>query len=354
MPVFPHIDVGYHREGVPAGSPQLTALAAALAHASKATLGGFYAHMGHSYGVSSPEEALDYMGQELAGLAEGARAFLTAAAAAPAAPRSASTEKIVLSLGATPTAASIQNLLLDHAAPNPVVQRYRQLIADIGADFAIEYHAGVYPVLDLQQLATRARPAHVEARGGVDSAAPGHSQSLASFADIAHRTLVEVASVYPDRGAVPEALIAAGSIVLGRDPCKSYAGWGVVTPWTATATAASAADQPRPHYDPEAGESERTGWIVGRISQEHGILTWQGPREKLRELKVGEKLLLWPNHVGLEEKIVLRVGMCANARVLSFSQACMAGASFGWYLVVDSDRSDPDEIVDVWVRCRGW
>jgi hypothetical protein len=35
-------------------------------------------------------------------------------------------------------------------------------------------------------------------------------------------------------------------------------------------------------------------------------------------------------------------------------QACIAGVNFGWYLVVDSDKADPDKVEDVWVRCRGW
>jgi D-serine deaminase-like pyridoxal phosphate-dependent protein len=37
------------------------------------------------------------------------------------------------------------------------------------------------------------------------------------------------------------------------------------------------------------------------------------------------------------------------------NHACIAGAGYGWYLVVDSEREgNEDEIVDVWVRCRGW
>lgn len=163
--------------------------------------------------------------------------------------------------------------------------------------------------MDMQQLAARARPQH---------STSDPSQSLLSYRDLGFRILAEVASVYPDRGEKPEALIAAGSIVLGREPCKSYPGWAVVTPWPA---------QSGQHYDPEG---DRTGWIVGRISQEHGILTWEASREGMRELKVGEKLLLWPNH------------------------ACIAGVNFGWYLVVDSDAEDPDRISDVWLRWRGW
>lgn len=153
----------------------------------------------------------------------------------------------------------------------------------------------------MQQLASRAR-----------------DQSLFSYRDLGFRILAEVASVYPDRGDKPEALIAAGSIVLGREPCKSYPGWGVVTPWPAT---------PGQHYDPE---DSKTGWIVGRISQEHGVLTFEGSQEGMRQLSHGEKVLIWPNH------------------------ACIAGVNFGWFLVVDGDSEDPDQVRNVWLRWRGW
>lgn len=86
-------------------------------------------------------------------------------------------------------------------------------------------------------------------------------------------------------------------------------------------------------YDITLPESERAGWIVGRTSQEHGILTWEGEEEAMggRELEVGRKVLLWPNH------------------------ACIAGAGFGWYLVVDSEgEGQGNVVVDVWARCRGW
>jgi D-serine deaminase-like pyridoxal phosphate-dependent protein len=71
---------------------------------------------------------------------------------------------------------------------------------------------------------------------------------------------------------------------------------------------------------------DRTGWIVGRVSQEHGILVWEGEREKCNLLTIGKKVMVWPNH------------------------ACVAGAGFGWYLVTDGG----EEVVDVWVRWRGW
>lgn len=302
IPIWVQIDVGYHREGVPANSGQLADIAHASSDATRTTLAGVYAHLGTSYGVGSPDEALQFMAMELEGLKEGADAFLKNIV--PKSFRSPK-NKVVLSLGATPTCTSIQNLLEESQGS----KHYRSLIEQCKSSYAVEFHAGVYPVMDMQQLATRARPLH---------AAHDPQQSLLSFRDLGFRILVEVASTYMDRGDKPEALIAGGSILLGREPCKSYPGWGVVTPWP---------EKDGQHYDPEGSQ---TGWIVGRIAQEHGVLTWEGPQERVRPLGIGQKLLVWPNH------------------------ACIAGANVGWFLVVDSERSDPERIEDVWVRWRGW
>lgn len=304
VPVWVNIDTGYHREGVPAESKQLADIANALSGSKKATLAGLYTHMGLSYGVSSPEEALKAMSEELVGLQEGAVSFLKSAGAKLDQDKNA--DKVVLSLGASPTTTAIQNLVEVESEGG---RQYRDTIENIAQSFAVEFHAGVYPVMDMQQLATRARPQH-------STVSP--EKSLLSYKDIGLRILTEVASVYPDRGEKPEALIAAGGIVLGREPCKSYEGWGVVTPWPRNSNH---------FYDPEG---DRTGWIIGRIAQEHGILVWEGAQNNLRQLNVGQKLLVWPNH------------------------ACIAGVNFGWYLVVDSDKSDADKVEDVWVRWRGW
>lgn len=299
IPVWVNIDVGDHREGVSANSAQLAAIAQALATSKKARMAGVYTHLGSSYGSSSPQDALKYMSEELEGLRLGAVEFLKNAGT------NDSSERIALSLGASPTAMSMQNLLQG----NEDAKQYREMIDKIKESFKLEFHAGVYPVMDMQQMATRARPKHVES---------DPSQSLHSYSDIGFRILAEVASLYPDRGEKPEGLIAAGSIVLGREPCKSYSGWGVITPWPA---------KTGPHYDPDGS---KTGWIVGRISQEHGILVWEGLKDDVRQLELGQKVMVWPNH------------------------ACIAGVNFGWYLVVDSDARDPDKVQDVWLRWRGW
>ncbi|KAL8797858.1 MAG: hypothetical protein Q9195_000210, partial [Heterodermia aff. obscurata] len=205
--------------------------------------------------------------------------------------------RLILSVGATPTATSIQGLQ-DEADDVDLhdsnhVRGIKKYLEDLATYHEIEIHAGVYPILDLQQLATRTK-------------APPPSAEP-SFADLALTILAEVVSTYPQR---EEALIAAGTLALGREPCKSYPGWGRISPWNTT--------------------SAETGWMIGRISQEHSILTKDGDADKA-ELHVGQKVRIWPNH------------------------ACIAGAGFGWYLIVDSSlpENQRDTVVDVWVRWRG-
>lgn len=255
--------------------------------------------MGESYGSSSPQEALEFLMNEVKDAKAGADQILQSMPNEP-------TGRLTISLGATPTATAVQNALVE----TEWNQKFRSYIEEVKDTYDVEIHAGVYPVLDMQQLATRARPTSAEGK------------PLLSTENIGLRILVEVASTYDEREK-PEALIAAGSIVLGREPCKSYSGWGVVTNWSS----GSAHAGPSSVYDPE---NSKTGWIVGRISQEHGNLTWEGSTDGMRELAIGEKVMIWPNH------------------------ACMAGPNFGYYIVVDGESSEPDKVVDVWSRWRGW
>jgi D-serine deaminase-like pyridoxal phosphate-dependent protein len=277
VPLFIKIAAPISRAGLLPKSASIKPLVQAIASTPKVQLVGAYAHMGESYGSSSPQEALEFLMNEVKDAQAGADQIVEALP-------SRSTGKLTISLGATPTATAVQNA-------------------------HVEIHAGVYPVLDMQQLATRARPTSADGK------------PLLSTENIALRILVEVASTYDEREK-PEALIAAGSIVLGREPCKSYPGWGVVTHWSDSAHADASSV-----YDPEGS---KTGWIVGRISQEHGNLTWEGSTDGMRKLAIGDKVMIWPNH------------------------ACMAGPNFGYYVVVDGESSEPDKVVDVWPRWRGW
>lgn len=291
-PVYIKIDTGYGRAGVEPASKTLKAIQTTLAKSRAVHLMGLYSHLGHSYGFSTPMESLEGLMTEFDTLHRVAETTF------------AGTE-LTLSVGATPTATAAQVLVDNEAFSNfegmdQVKARWTKLKQ---LRNKLEIHAGVYPFLDMQQLATQARTSNL------------------SEQNIALRVLVEVASLYTERSK-PEALIAAGSLALGREPCKSYSGWGVVSPWSSLPRAAK--------QHTYSSSKDKRGWIVGRTSQEHGILTWEGEREGMRELEIGEKLMVWPNH------------------------ACVAGAGFGWYFIVDSDVDGGETVQDVWVRCRGW
>ncbi|KAF3047729.1 hypothetical protein E8E12_011542 [Didymella heteroderae] len=295
------IDTGYHRAGITTSSPRFKPLVDAVLakDGSKGegavVLKGFYSHFGHSYAGSSEDDAASGLIDELVGLEEAARAV----------PESLR-KGLVLSIGATPTATAAQNML---SSSSPRVEEFHAVLSRLKEQFVVELHAGVYPLLDCQQVATHARPAEGASAEGF--------QPLNKDA-IAIRMLVEVTSVYTEREK-PEALVSAGSLAMGREPCKSYPGWGMVTGSLGNSNTSSVYDE----------FGAKTGWIVGRISQEHGILTWEGDKSKCNKLAIGDKIEVWPNH------------------------ACVAGAGFGWYLVVDSEQGG-DQVVDVWPRWRGW
>ncbi|CAD6441954.1 c83debc3-2c11-4e90-81bf-4aea25317828 [Sclerotinia trifoliorum] len=298
--IFIKIDMGGHRAGVIPSTDicsQLIASVISLANRNVCILHGLYSHAGHSYSSNSQTAALDYLRQEFEAL------LITSGEVHSAA---GTVFPLMLSVGATPTSSAIRNLLLPSISSEgsneiSVLKATMIAIRDVGCE--IEIHAGVYPMLDMQQLATHALP-----------------EEILSWSSVAITVLAEIASLYPSRGAAgsPEALITAGSLALGREPCKAYSGWGIVSPWNRDSFAL-----------PNTGPEAYSGWQISRISQEHGILTNPGKNDS--ELSIGQKLRIWPNH------------------------ACIAGAGFGWYLIVDETREGKeDEIIDVWVRWRGW
>jgi D-serine deaminase-like pyridoxal phosphate-dependent protein len=298
--IFIKIGTGYERAGIKTSSSHFPSLVETIVsktqeNGSKCFLRGFYSHFGHSYAGSSEDDAANGLIEELVGLDNALKAV----------PESFEGGKLVLSVGATPTATAAQNML---STSSPRCQDFQDILSRLKKSHIVELHAGVYPLLDCQQIATHARPSSSSAEASLAF------QPLAK-SKIGIRMLVEVTSVYNERSK-PEALVACGSLAMGREPCKSYPGWGIVTPDLGNASA-------KHIYDEREG---RTGWIVGRVSQEHGILTWEGERSECKELGIGDRVMVWPNH------------------------ACVAGAGFGWYLVVD----DGETVVDVWVRWRGW
>ena len=306
--VFIKVNTGYGRAGVSPLSNALTDLIKEINVSENKQgyrLEGLYSHAGHSYGVSSKSGAAQCLHDEITGLH-----LAVNLAKHVSTTQELRNRRFTLSVGATPSATSIQTLayLRDEDKGIPQI-RLKELIEDVATDYTLEVHAGVYPFLDMQQLATKASPSATHSILDVDT-------SSLSYSDIALTILAEVASEYSDREPV-ERLIAAGSLALGREPCKSYDGWGIVSDWG---------------HSPSHPMERATGWKVARVSQEHGILQPISESGLASGLKVGQKIRIWPNH------------------------ACIAGAGFGFYLVVDSDGPDDarDKIVDVWVRCRGW
>jgi D-serine deaminase-like pyridoxal phosphate-dependent protein len=325
--VFIKIDTGYHRAGIPADSETFKLIINRLSQSKEAKLRGFYSHLGHSYSFSTPEESLAGLMTEIRVLLETTEAVMRSTSFLRHS--SSDSDPIILSVGATPTTTAAQNLLTLAEDEQPM-KEWRSFQKQLYAQHCeLELHAGVYAFLDLQQVATGARPA--KQPGGANQIS-----ATLSVQNIAIRVLAEVASVYNER-VKKEALIAAGSLALGREPCKSYPGWGIVTPWRPLVNQAVSDDGMASiddrYFDPAASHN---GWIVGRISQEHGILTYESdggtvaPEQAGSEFTVGDKVLIWPNH------------------------ACVTAAAHGWYFVVDSDSNNADLVRDVWVRWRGW
>ena len=327
--VFLKLDTGLGRAGLPPGSEVFSALVAATIEAmqsGKCALQGLYSHASQSYSETEPERAMDILSDELRGCqvasAEVQKQF------AAKSPSAGGDHPLVLSVGATPTATAARNLVANVTASRSAsAQQLRGLIQGLQAEqrHTIELHAGVYPFLDLQQISTQAAPAAPRGHRSSGGEQTQPSKAL-DCTDVAFTVLTEVASVYAHRDP-PQALVTAGSLALGREPCPRYAGFGAIQSREGGAARA----------DGWAGPG-RAGWVVGKISQEHGLLfpeeatgwegasTWTPGTQIDVPFAVGQRLRVIPNH------------------------ACIAGAGFPWYYVVDGG----DEIVDIWVRCQGW
>jgi D-serine deaminase-like pyridoxal phosphate-dependent protein len=283
--VFVKVDTGYHRAGLPPLSLNKNGLLEKLSFAEesgRAQILGLYSHSSLSYSGTTPEQAMGHLISEIRGCKEALQENLHLL------PK----RELIISVGATPQVVSSQNLLRSDTSCSEA-QKLKALLTETN----VELHAGVYSILDMQQLSTHST---------TDSGKPAD--------EIAISVLAEVCSVYNDgERDKPEALVAAGTLALGREPCPSYPGWGLVSPW---------------RQNDQTSAAEKL--ILARISQEHAIVTWEDDSQAKIPLAVGQAIKVYPNH------------------------ACVTGAFYGWYFVVDSDQdSDAARIVDVWVRVRG-
>ncbi|EMG45919.1 hypothetical protein SBY92_004572 [Candida maltosa Xu316] len=231
--VFVKVDQGTHRAGLEVGDSELASLIAKLLDPEvkqHVQLYGFYCHAGNSYGVNSESSARDMLIDEIK----------QANNAAKLARKIDPDVKLILSVGATPTAHASESLTQD------------ELIKKLDGDEIfgeLELHAGNYPCCDLQQLATQC----VQAK------------------DISLTVLAEVVSTYPNRQdhTPGEQLINAGVLSLARES-SAFEGFGHVV-------------KPSGYGD----------WFVGKISQEHGVLY---PQRDCKFFPYGTKLRIIPQH----------------------------------------------------------
>ncbi|GKU06420.1 d-serine dehydratase [Fusarium langsethiae] len=301
--VFLKVDTGYHRAGLPPHSLNKNGLIESLAQLEKsgeAELLGLYSHSSLSYKDSTAEQAMANLEGEIQGCldAVNAQAHLFA-----------KKKEIFISVGASPQVTAAENLVTSNGDLSPAAESLRKAIKIVttgqpgGLQTKLELHAGVYSILDMQQISTKSR------------------RHLGSYEEeIAISVIAEVCSIYNDNErAQPEALVAVGTLGLGREPCTAYSGWGVVS-----------------QRSYEAGANAARRLIIDRVSQEHSIVAWEHDENEDMSgipsvpLEVGQNVVIFPNH------------------------ACVTGALYGWYLVVDSSEGDAERIVDVWVRASGW
>ena len=303
--VYLKVDTGYHRAGLPPSGLNKDGLIAKmmrLESEGKAYFIGLYSHSSLSYNDTTTKDAMANLEGEIYGcleaLHEQAHLF-------------AGDKEITVSVGASPQVTAVENLVEADGAMSEDAAHLRKTIQMVttkrpdGFRTKLELHAGVYSVLDVQQLATHSR-AH-----------------LGDYEDeIAISVVAEVCSVYnSDERQQPEALVAVGVLGLGREPCVGYEGWGIVD---------------RRAYSP--GSKPECRLVVKRVSQEHCIISWAQDAENRHAgekspipFEVGQSVIIYPNH------------------------ACITGALYGWYLVVDSSEGqDATRVVDVWVRASGW
>lgn len=299
--VFLKVDTGYHRAGLPPHALNKSQLLQKLVNwQAEGTISfkGLYSHSSLSYNNSTSTEAIESLLVEINGCLDAVRQHSADLCASG---------PLILSVGASPQVSVIQTLAKENTpAGAKLVETIERIQAEKydGISIRLELHAGVYSVLDMQQLSTRSS----------DIRDNHHDQCALTV-------LAEVISVYNDgERSKPEVLVAAGTLALGREPCQSYAGWGVVA------------------FDQGAGFPERQHrLVVERISQEHSILSWEHSTLSLPEtapeipLSVGDTVHIVPNH------------------------ACVTGAMYEQYFVVDSSStSSSRRIIGVWKRARGW
>lgn len=306
-PVFIKIDSGGSRAGNLASSREVQALLQSIVHkCPHVVIYGFYAHAGQSYASKTVEQADKFLQTEVEVTDTAARCAREILAKVPQA-KARHPDPFVLSVGSTPTA---------HAA---LARAHANKAAGHNLSGVIELHAGNYPFLDLQQVATNAIPT-ADTCGTPDCAGAGACGAVAagkgqSARDVAFSVLSSVVSTYPSRPNGGEALCDAGGIAMSKDagPLGSYG--HVVSP-------------------PEA-----IGWCIARPAQEHGMLA---PRPGTLDAWRAQ----WNFPAELVERAQRATHKAADATVAPLTighkirilpqHSCLTAAQYPWYYVVDS------------------
>lgn len=304
--VYLKVDTGYHRAGLPPSGINKDALVTKLMELENQGVIDFigvYSHSSLSYHDSTPKQAMANLEGEIYGCLE---ALDRNVGLFPG------DKTITISVGASPQVTSVENIVEPENILSEDVKHLRQTLTRAmtprpsGLRTKLELHAGVYSVLDIQQLSTHSRT---------------HFGDYEE--EIAMSVVAEVCSVYNDgERQQPEALLGVGVLGLGREPCGAYEGWGILD---------------REVYSTGDALPERR-LVVSRISQEQCIVAWsqvQGQAQVQEEqlppipLEVGQIVRIYPNH------------------------ACITGAMYNRYFVVDSSE-DEKRVVDVWERASRW
>ncbi|UZJ55523.1 hypothetical protein CBS101457_004843 [Exobasidium rhododendri] len=307
--IFIKIDAGYHRAGVTVHSSELVNLVRKIKSCDRVAVWGVYCHAGNSYGSTSSSKAVAFFTEELQCTNEAAQ-LVDMLLQEGKDGKSAQRHRLplVLSVGSTPTAHAASD-----AGPNDHV--LRRLKKDLHGD--LELHAGNYAFLDLQQVATGAIPT-VDGEAAIDRC------SLT--------VLTSVVSVYPGRGAKERGGEEKEEEDRRRDPHVAIHGDEALC--DAGGVALSKDTGPLPGFGYVVSPPHFTGWQIGRVAQEHGVLTIRTDTSSSKEehhdsvkmLSVGDKLQVVPQH------------------------ACMVASAHPWLFIHDSTSI----ITDVWIPWKGW
>jgi D-serine deaminase-like pyridoxal phosphate-dependent protein len=293
--VFVKIDVGVQLAGSPIDSPESKLILSSILNDAKYSkffdIHGFYSHASANHSLDGQYDAQSHFERELKGVlhaAENARSLFKGERRSLSpnieikARLSSSSPSILSSppLSSASSPSPPQRFILSIGSIPASHDLCQQILNDpknkLHTNDSLELHAGDFMSPDLLQVGS----------------------SLAERLEMAGTVMTEICSYYPARN---EYLINAGGSALSH---KSG---------------------PLPGIAHIYGNNE---WIVSRVSQEYGIVSYVGDSTKVSKLpwKLGDRLRLYPQH------------------------ACIASSGHKLYFITDGK----DTVVDVWNPWRYW